>query len=39
MFVREGSRLVQLEVISPEAKAPLARALLAASIKKIAGAK
>jgi hypothetical protein len=39
VFVREGSRLVQLEVISPEAKAPLARALLAASIKKIAGAK
>jgi hypothetical protein len=39
VFVREGSRLVQLEVIAPEAKAPLARALLAASIKKIAGAK
>ncbi len=33
-FVRIGSRLVQLEVISPEGKAPLARALLAASIKK-----
>ena len=39
VFVREGSRLVQLEVISPEAEAPLARALLAASIKKSAGAK
>ena len=33
-FVRIRSQLVQLEVISPAGKAPLARALLAASIKK-----
>jgi S1-C subfamily serine protease len=39
VFVRVGSRLVQLEVISPESRAPLARALLAASIRRIAEAK
>jgi hypothetical protein len=39
VFVRFRSRLVQLEVIAPEGKAPLARALLAASINRTAGAK
>jgi len=39
VFVRLGSRLLQLEVISPEGKAPLARALLAAAIERIAGVK
>jgi S1-C subfamily serine protease len=37
-FIRMGSRLVQLEVISPERKAPLARALLTTWIKRTAGA-
>lgn len=37
VFVRVGSRLMQLEVISPERKAPLARALLADWIKRTVG--
>lgn len=37
VFVRVGSRLIQLEVISPERKAPLARALLADWIKRTVG--
>jgi len=39
VFTRVQSRLVQLEVIAPEGKAPLARALLAAWIKRIPVAK
>lgn len=39
VFVHVGSRLVQLEVIGPERKAPLARALLSAWIKRIPVAK
>jgi hypothetical protein len=35
-FVRSGSRQVQLEVISPDQKSPIARALLAAWIKQLA---
>jgi S1-C subfamily serine protease len=34
-FIRLGSRQVQLEVISPDQKSPLARALLAAWVKKV----
>jgi S1-C subfamily serine protease len=39
VFVRVESRLVQLEVIAPDRKTPVARALLAAWIKKIPVAK
>jgi len=39
VFVRLGSRLVQLEVIAPERKTPVARALLTAWIKRIPLAK
>jgi S1-C subfamily serine protease len=39
IFVRVGARLVQLEVIAPERRATLARALLSAWIKKIPVAK
>jgi hypothetical protein len=35
-FVRAGSRQIQLEVISPDQKSPVAHALLAAWIKQIA---
>jgi S1-C subfamily serine protease len=35
MFIRSGSRQVQLEVISPDQKSPIARGLLAAWIEQI----
>jgi S1-C subfamily serine protease len=35
-FIRVGSRQMQLEVISPDRKSPIARALLAAWIKQVA---
>jgi hypothetical protein len=36
VFVGVGSRQVQLEVISPDRRAPIARALLAAWVKRVA---